>query len=267
MTEKEDQGESSLPIPNVAGKAPTLNYAAPTNKNTKARTKETVATPSKIIRTPSSEMIVIETAPLHEKGKVDCALRKGMSQKSARVLMNPPPPPFCPRSLPDGLWSSAFCLGDKIYFNMDDAERDKGTLKTKLQNAHAQLKESIIAHSQCEQKQKDFEELLAEARHIMENVQKSSTALKRKYDNLVVEMESLRKVNQEHKATIVSLKVDNNTLMKLKKNFGTTEREAKKEKNILRKKVREDKELMEEMGKAIVYEHNQGFEKALRQVP
>ncbi|KOM51850.1 hypothetical protein LR48_Vigan09g051000 [Vigna angularis] len=121
---------------------------------------------------------------------------------------------------------------------------NRGIIRTELQKVQTQLKEVVAAHSQCEQRQKQSEELLTEARVLMGNMQRTNAELKKERDQFAAELEMLMKEAFDQKIVITSLREERDALLL------TTAR---------------DKEIMEEMGKAIVLEHTRGFKKALRQ--
>ncbi|KOM38009.1 hypothetical protein LR48_Vigan03g139100 [Vigna angularis] len=81
---------------------------------------------------------------------------------------------------------------------------------------------------------------------------RAGAELKKDRDRLVVELELLKKEAFNQNNVIASLK--------------TAGKEARAKRDALLTKVAEDKELMEEMGRAIVEEHTRGFKKVLRQV-
>ncbi|KOM56871.1 hypothetical protein LR48_Vigan10g276300 [Vigna angularis] len=149
-----------------------------------------------------------------------------------------------------GVWDLAFNLGHKIAFNVDEPEKKvvkKMTEQEMVDTAleFTQLKEVVDAHLKCEQRQKQSEQLLNEARVLLGNVQKAGFELKKERNQLMADLERARKEVFNQKSVITALKAERDALLLT---------------------TAEDKELKEEIGEAIVLEHTRGFKKALRQV-
>ncbi|WVY96923.1 hypothetical protein V8G54_029074 [Vigna mungo] len=121
ITEKEDQGERSLPKPSVAGNVPTSNRAVTINKISEQLTKATVAKPSNVARPPSPEnaspeRIIIEDRSFIRKRKGGQRADKGNGAKKGKSTE------ALPHSLSGGIWTPAFYLGHKIDFQLAEDE-------------------------------------------------------------------------------------------------------------------------------------------------
>ncbi|XP_014513177.1 uncharacterized protein LOC106771687 [Vigna radiata var. radiata] len=87
--------------------------------------------------------------------------------------------------------------------------------------------------------------MIVEGRSIMENLRRACVEEKKTRDQLVADLEGLKRENLEQKEIVVALIEETDTM---------------------RWTVAKDQKLKEEMGEAIILEHTRGFKKALRQV-
>ncbi|KOM57717.1 hypothetical protein LR48_Vigan11g075000 [Vigna angularis] len=139
---------------------------------------------------------------------------------------------------------SAFLYGNVVTENLENPSSSSPSVSG-YDWASRDLKEAVDAHSQCEQRQNQSEQLLNEARLLLGNLQKAGLELKKEWDQLATDLELARKDVFDLKSTITALRAERDALLLT---------------------TAEDKELKEEMSEAIVLEHTQGFKSALRQV-
>ncbi|KOM34658.1 hypothetical protein LR48_Vigan02g080800 [Vigna angularis] len=182
------------------------------------------------------------------------------------------------RSFPRGMSDSALNLSHKIDFNLDESEKklvesmteqqmaddllelssraamaawhmayasDMGVLRTELQKVKDQLKELSATHAECEERQRQSQQLMCEAQTVLKNTQRAGICLREERDQLRVERGQLKMTLEQSSRTVSTLNQRHDELLAASV---------------------ADKELIEELKEAIVAEHTRGFEKALRQV-
>ncbi|XP_017418717.1 uncharacterized protein LOC108329156 isoform X4 [Vigna angularis] len=224
--------------------------------------------PPNVRSSSPDEVAIVEEQPLIRKRRGKAVDKTGAGPKRMKEVDE-----GTNRPLPNGMWDPSFNLSHKIDFNLDDSEKkvvesmteqqmadamlelasraamaawhmayasDRGVLRVELQKAQTQLKELADVHSNCEQRQKQSEQLLSEAQALLNNVQTAGFAMKRERDQLQRERDQLATELEQSTKTVAAL---------------TKERDG------LLLAAAEEQEIREEMSEAIVVEHTRGFKK------
>ncbi|KOM25552.1 hypothetical protein LR48_Vigan118s000200 [Vigna angularis] len=129
---------------------------------------------------------------------------------------------------------------------------NRGVLRVELQKMQTQLKELADVHSNYDQRQRQSEQLMYEAQVLLNTTRSVGLALKKERDELQIERDQMMSELEQSKKIVAALTKERDDLTK--------------ERDDLLAAAAEEREIREEMSKAIVVEHTRGFKKALRQV-